>query len=281
MSLAQTHKKLFFALNQKFLRQTLPRKREMDLVMMDREQVDQYNKNGDDGGLSVLYDFIINTLLKISPLSGEALDICCGPSQLMLKTAKAMPNMHFTGLDLSPRMLQFGAENKEKIGATNVNFKLGSMYDLEKTFSQKFDLITWCEAMHHCDNEENVIRVLNQIQKILKPNGTLFIFDFIRPKTGKLALHLSDLYARSYGDWLFQDNLDSYKAAFTFDETEEILQGSTLTNWHHIQPIIGNVFQIIKISSTSHPKPKRICNLKHAWQKLDYSFINIIFTGRI
>ncbi len=277
----QVHKKLFFSLQQKFLQQSLLRKIEMDLVMMDRLQVDQYNKSGEDGGLAVLYNFIINTLLKISPLSGKALDICCGPAQLMLRTAQAMPDMHFTGLDLSRRMLQFASENQKEFNVPNATFKLGSMYDLEATFPEKFDLITWCDAMHHCDNEENVIRVLNQINRIIKPGGCLFIFDFIRPKTGKLALHMSSIYARPFGDWLFQDNLDSYKAAFTFEETEEILQASDLKNWRHIQPIISNFFQIITISSPPRPNPKQINTLKHSWQKLDYGFLKVIFTGRI
>jgi ubiquinone/menaquinone biosynthesis C-methylase UbiE len=277
----QTYQKLSLALQQRFRRQILTRKREMDLVMLDREQVDQYNKSGEDGGLAVLYEFIINTILKYSPVAGTALDICCGPSQLMLRTAQAMPQMHFTGLDLSPRMLQFGMENKKKLALPNAEFKLGSMYALETLFEKKFDLITWCDAMHHCDHEENVIKVLNQINRILKPDGCLLIFDFIRPKTGRLALELSDLYARPFGDWLFQDNLDSYKAAFTFDETEEILQESELKNWRHVQPVIGNMFQLIVVSSATRRDPQKICQLKHGWQKIDYNFLKLIFAGRI
>ncbi len=277
----QTYKKLSLALQQRFRRQILSRKREMDLVMLDREQVDEYNKNGEDGGLAVLYDFIINTLLKIAPLSGEALDICCGPAQLMLRTAQAMPEMHFTGLDLSPRMLSFGAENKLKLKVTNADFKAGSMYALEAQFERKFDLITWCDAMHHCDTEENVIKVLDQISRILKDDGCLLIFDFIRPKTGTLALQLSDLYARPFGDWLFQDNLDSYKAAFTFDETEEILRGSELKHWRHIEPVIGNMFQMIIVSKTARPNPKSVCNLRYGWQKMDHLFLQTVFAGRV
>lgn len=277
----QTYKKLTLALQQRLYPQVLTRKKEMDLVMLDREQVDQYNKNGEDGGLAVLYDFIINTLLKISPLSGRALDICCGPAQLMLKNAKAMPGMHFTGLDLSPRMLAFGAENKNRMGVANADFKSGSMYELEQLFENKFDLITWSDAMHHCDNEDNVIKVLNQISRIIKDDGCLLIFDFIRPKTGKLALELSDLYARPFGDWLFQDNLDSYKAAFTFDETEDILKSSELKGWRHVEPVIGNMFQMIIISKETRKDAPTVCNLKHAWQRLDYNFLQTVFTGRI
>ena len=277
----QTYKKLSLALQQRIRPQQLTRKKEMDLVMLDREQVDQYNKNGEDGGLAVLYDFIINTLLKIAPLSGDALDICCGPAQLMLRNAQAMPNMHFTGLDLSPRMLAFGAENQSRMNVRNASFKAGSMYELEAQFDHRFDLITWSDAMHHCDNEENVIKVLNQISRILKEDGCLLIFDFIRPKTGKLALELSNLYARPFGDWLFQDNLDSYKAAFTFEETEEILRASKLKNWRHIEPIIGNMFQMIIISKATRADAPTVSNLKHGWQKLDYNFLQTLFAGKI
>jgi len=277
----QTFQKLSLSLQQRFRPQTLFRKREMDLVMLDREQVDQYNRGGTEGGLAVMYDFITNNLLKISPLSGRALDICCGPAQLMLRIASAMPQMHFTGLDLSSRMLQFADENKQRMGITNADFRLGSMYELEKTFDQKFDLITWCDAMHHCDNDENVIRVLNQIPNLLKDDGCFLIFDFIRPKTGKIALELSTIYAKKFGDWLFQDNLDSYKAAFTFEETEEILRKSKLKNWRHIEPVICNVFQFIIISPPPRKSPPRVSHLKYLWQKMDYGFMEFIFSGKL
>jgi len=275
-----TLQKLSLALQQRFRRQTLHRKREMDLIMVDREQVLQYNKNGADGGLAVLYELIVNTLLKVAPASGKALDIACGPAQLMLRCAQAMPEMHFTGLDLSPRMLQFGADNKALFGVTNADFVSGSMYELN-ALGRTFDLITWSDAMHHCDNEENVLRVLNQIPTLLNPGGCFMIFDFIRPKTGRVALGLANLYAREYGDWIFQDNLDSYKAAFTYDETEEILAASELKDWRHIQPVVGNAFQFIIVSPTRRARPRQVHTLKYAWQKVDYQFLNLIFAGRL
>lgn len=277
----ETLHKLSLALQQRFTPQTLFRKREMDLVMLDREQVEQYNRGGTEGGLAVMYQFITNALLKVSPLSGEALDICCGPAQLMLRAAQAMPKMYFTGLDLSSRMLQFAEENRQKMGIKNASFCQGSMYELDKTFHKKFDLITWCDAMHHCDHEENVIRVLDQIPGLLKDNGCFLLFDFIRPKTGKIALELSTIYAKRFGDWLFQDNLDSYKAAFTFEETEEILRGSKLKNWRHIQPVICNVFQFVVVSPTLRKDAPQVSNLKYLWQNLDYGFMKVIFAGRI
>ena len=92
---------LSLALQQRFLNQKLRRRPEPDMVMYDQEQDEQYTRDGESGSLSILYDLIINTVRKHSPLRGEALDICCGSGQLLCKLAKSMPDVHFTGIDLS------------------------------------------------------------------------------------------------------------------------------------------------------------------------------------
>lgn len=273
--------KLILSLKQRFLPQELPRKPEMDMVMYDREQDEQYTKDGNDGALAVVYDLIIRTILRIAPASGEALDVCCGSSQLLCKLARQMPGVQFTGLDLSHRMIHFAGESKAQYGVSNVDFKIGSMYEMDRLFEKRFDMVTWHLAMHHCDCDENVIAVFNQLRRVLKDDGVLFIFDLVRPKTGKLALAYADLFNRRWGDWYYHDSLDSYKAAFSFEEVDELLRRSELKDYRHIEPYIGNLFQMIVIANAWRANSKKIDNLRHAWQRLDYALLRAMFGGRI
>jgi ubiquinone/menaquinone biosynthesis C-methylase UbiE len=270
-------KKLYFALMQRFAKRTLARQPEMDILMLDRSQNAEYTRDGEDGSLATVYELIVNAILRLSPLEGKALDICCGSASLLCKIAKAMPQMQFLGVDLSANMLEFAAEQKSKYGLKNLRFQRADMYNLDKELEAPFDLITWHLAMHHCTDEAAVIRVLKQIPKLLKPGGTLFVFDINRPKTGDLALLMADIFNCRQGDWFYQDSLDSYKAGFSFEEVEEILKKAELKNVKHVEPMISNIFHAFYISQTDNVDVPRVAQLKHLWQKVDYVLLRTFF----
>lgn len=269
--------KLYIALAQRIAKQTLVRQPEMDILMMDRSQNEEFTRDGQDGSLAIVYDIIVNALLKIAPRKGKALDICCGSASLLSKIALSMPQVDFLGVDLSNNMLEFAREQRDRRGIKNLLFKQADMYKLEESVAEKFDLITWHLAMHHCDNADSVVRVLNQIPNLLKPGGTFFVFDINRPKTGDLALMIADTFNRTQGDWFYQDSLDSYKAGFSFEEIEKILQASALKNVRHVQPVFANFFQAFYISTTENTDIRAVSYLKYAWQKFDHFLMTSSF----
>lgn len=273
--------KVSLSLKQRLCKQELVRKPEMDMVMVDREQDEQFNRDGEEGSLAVLYQLIVDAITKVSPPNGRALDLGCGSAQLLCKIARALPGLNFTGLDLSEHMLAFAQANKENYGLTNLSFKHGSMYELDRLFSERFDLISCHLALHHCDTAERATEVFNQISRLVQPEGTVFIFDIIRPKTGRMALQFADLYNRMQGDWYYQDALDSYRAAFSFPEVEEMLKQSGLKHARHIEPLLGNFFQIIVVSSVRNNNPPTAPFLKYCWQKIDYQMLKLCFAGKI
>jgi hypothetical protein len=67
--------KPYVGLMQKFAPQTLARQPEMDVVMYDREQDEQFTRDGQEGSLAVLYQLIVEALLRLAPQGGRALDI--------------------------------------------------------------------------------------------------------------------------------------------------------------------------------------------------------------
>lgn len=267
-------------LQQRFSEQRLRRQPEMDSVMLDREQDLQYSRDGQDGALAILYEFILHVLLRRAPDAGEALDVATGSGQLLSKLAAAMPRMRFLATDLSPHMLSLAEANARRAGASNVEIKTHSMFDLDTLGRGPFDLITWCFAAHHSPTADDAVRALNGMAGLLKPGGTLFVFDIQRPKTGELALAFADRYNQTQGSWYYQDSLDSYKAAFTFNEFHRILERSTLRGWRHVDPRLANFFQMAIVSKVQRKDAPARLPLPRLWQRRDYAMMRLGFAGK-
>lgn len=270
----------YLALMQRFAPQTLVRQPEMDVVMYDREQDEQFTLDGRQGALAVLYQVIVEAILKLAPEGGRALDLGCGSGQLLCKVASEMPAMQFTGLDLSANMLRFARRSLDQYDLDNVSLRQGSWFDVADLGRSSYDLVTWHLALHHCDTADDVVRVIDAASELVSPEGTLILFDIIRPKTGRLAVHLADLYSMQWGSWFYQDTLDSYKAAFTFDEMEGILQESKLEGYVHVEPLVFNFWQIAFVSRRRNPQVKARSHLTRLWQKRDYMLLKNFFGSR-
>ncbi|MCE1230195.1 MAG: class I SAM-dependent methyltransferase [Firmicutes bacterium] len=266
-----------YLLRQRFGPQRLRRQPEMDMVMLDEEQDREFALDGEFGALAVVYEMVIYAVLRAGPHSGKALDIASGSGQLLSKLALSLPEMRFTGTDLSDHMLHVARASARTYGASNVEFIKQDMFALETLAPQQFDLITWSLAMHHCQRQRDVIRVLEGAHRLLKPGGTFFLWDIIRPKTGPTAVAFADMYNRGRGSWFYQDSLDSYKAAFTFQELDSLLAQSPFAGARHIQPTLGNFFQIVCASqSWGSQRPFRSF-LKTPTQRLDYWMLRLGF----
>ena len=271
----------YVGLRQRFGAQQLQRQPEMDVVMYDHEQDEQFTRDGEDGSLAVLYQLIVNVLLRRSAGRGRALDLGCGSGQLLCKIASAMPGMQFTGLDLSKNMLRFAERTARQHAINNVRFLEGSWYELARLEPRSYDLVTWHLAIHHCDTADDVVRVLDDVAELVTPDGTVLLFDIIRPKTGRLAVRLADMYSLRWGSWFYQDTLDSYKAAFTFGEMAEILKQSRLEGYSHVQPSFFNFWQLAYISRYVDAHPRRVSVLRRWWQRRDYLMLRACFGNRV
>lgn len=271
----------FIGLRQKFGAQRLERRPEPSAVMHDHHENEMFTRDGDEGSLAVLYQVIINMLLKRAPTSGRALDLGCGSGQLLCKIATAMPQMSFTGVELSSDMLRFAERTVAERGVDNVGLMQGSWFDLNALEPRSYDLVTWNLALHHCESANDVVRVVDRVAALVKPSGTVFLADINRPKTDRLAVQLADLYSRRWGARFQQATLESYRAAFTFDELEDILDCSSLDGYVHIEPAFFNFWQIACLSKTRRPSPASASNLPRLWQKRDYFLLKTFFGSRL
>ena len=264
---------VYQSVKQRVRRQKNRRIPEPAMVMSDLHQAQEFALAGvSEGGLAVTYELILLKLLKVAPEEGRALDIACGSGVLLSKIARERPNLDFLGIDLSDNMLELAKENFKNRGVSNAHLQKMNMFDIDTLEKNSFDLVTFNMAMHHCDNEAQVIDLINKSLKLLKKDGVLFMFDINRPKSDRMAVWLANRYNKKSGDYYYQDSLNSYRAAFSFKEVQEILKKSDWKNYKHIEPPIGNFIQCVS-TEVSPKKLKRKVSFQTFDQTVAYSLL--------
>jgi ubiquinone/menaquinone biosynthesis C-methylase UbiE len=267
-------------LKQKYHKQILQRELEPKLVMDNLDQADEYYRGGNEGSLLPQYELILDKLCKIIPSGGNWLDICCGSGNLLGRFVDEFNGFEFLGVDLSESMLDVAKSNFEIKNFNNVSLKKLDALQINN-LNKKFDVITWNFASHHMDNEEIVLKIINKALGLLTDKAILFIYDLNRPKTNELLDWFNDKYNSGYGEIYKKDAYYSLRAAFAFDEYENILKKSNWNDYEHAEPMLGNVFQFIcsKVHYKNEVKRKVECD--SFYFKLNYYLLKLMFRGKI
>ena len=80
-------------------------------VMDDSSDVQAYSSAAAEAYLSKIDDtFVEHVLRLIGPAPGWALDIGCGPGQIVMKLSERLPQWKFIGIDRSPAMIHRAVE---------------------------------------------------------------------------------------------------------------------------------------------------------------------------
>lgn len=108
---------------------------------------------------------------------GEAADLGCGPGLLVLEMARQAPGLHVTGIDLSENMLADARRSAQQAGlAERVDFRLGNVEEIPFP-DRSLDLVISTLSLHHWADP---VKVLNEIDRVLKPGGAFYLFDLRR-----------------------------------------------------------------------------------------------------
>lgn len=116
--------------------------------------------------------FLRNNLNKDKTI----LELGCGTALNLQKiNSSNIKFMRYLGVDLSPDMLAI-AKNKFK-EITNIEFKRGDITKLN--IKERFDIIICTWVLSHLKTPHTAV---NEVQKLLKPKGRIFLIFFTRPK---------------------------------------------------------------------------------------------------
>jgi SAM-dependent methyltransferase len=116
--------------------------------------------------LAPMHDRIVE---EVPIVSGNLLDVGCGPGRLTRRIAERHPEVRVTGLDLSADMIR---QARRGPGLPNLEFRQGSPASAGS--SEEWDMALSILSFHHW---EEPVEDLSAVHRALKPGGRLWIYE--------------------------------------------------------------------------------------------------------
>ncbi len=134
--------------------------------------------------LAILYDqrwhsYVTRTLSFLHtwariPAQASVLDVACGTGEFERQLLAPHPTQSIVGVDISAQMLAIAQQKYATY--SNVSFHLGRAAALPFA-DTSFDSIVCANAFHYFDNPADV---LQEMKRVLKPEGTMVILDWCK-----------------------------------------------------------------------------------------------------
>ena len=122
---------------------------------------------------------------------GKVLDSGCGPGFVIIELAKKFTACEFVGIDLSEPLLEIAEKtNQKEILTERVKFLKANVQDIPFP-DNYFDLVININMLHLV--AEPVI-MLNEIERVLKPDGFFFITDLRKSILGFLEKEIKSVF---------------------------------------------------------------------------------------
>lgn len=220
----------------------LPRVPEPE-VMDDSDEVEAYSSAAAQAYLNRIDDtFVDHAVHLLGPRGsgetggaarggcGNALDIGCGPGQIVLKLAHRLPGWRFAGVDRSANMVRQALAARDEMarhaggdGAARIQFFVGDGSALPFA-DASLDLVLCNSVLHHFREPAGL---LAEIARVAAPGGAILLRDLQRPSRPVYPLHVR-WYGRHYSGLMYKLYCDSVRAAYTPQELAGLFGGSPL-----------------------------------------------------
>jgi len=167
----------------------------------------------------------IRRILRDTPQPGtKFVDIGTGPATILIHLKRFYPQVSLIGFDISLEMLHMAKAHSRRM---DIPLKLLAGDGQFLPFRAKtFWVITSLFTLHHIDQPENLLR---ELDRVLKPNGTLLIIDFRRDMSPGLFLIMNTLWQLAFyctaGRMGFRN---SVRSAWRPDEIKDMLNQNDL-----------------------------------------------------
>ena len=95
----------------------------------------------------------------------DLLDCGCGTGPMLTLLYRKYPEKHYTGIDLTPKMIEVSGRKNMK----GVELVVGDCEDLPFA-ENSFDAVICCESFHHYPDPQ---KFFDSVYRVLRPNGRL------------------------------------------------------------------------------------------------------------
>jgi len=160
------------------------------------------------------------------PITGNVIDLGCGPGDIAIRFARAFPECVVHGVDGSQAMLDAGETLLARCGDARNRVRLipGMLPDADMPLS-RYDIVISNSLLHQLHEPQTL---WTSVQKFAAPGAAVFIMDLRRPATLEEARRLCDTYAGNEPPQLQRDYYNSLLAAFDPGEIAEQLAAANL-----------------------------------------------------
>lgn len=151
-------------------------------------------------------------------------DLGCGPGDIALRLAAALPSVHVTAVDGASSMLALARADANQRGLADrvrwVHARLpGALPD------EQFDAVISNSLLHHLPDPDVLWA---EVAALAAAGAPVLVVDLMRPTDPEFARELVDTYAAGEPEVLRTDFYNSLLAAFTPDEVQAQLDARGL-----------------------------------------------------
>ncbi len=156
---------------------------------------------------------------------GHILDLGCGPGDIPLRLARALPLCRVTGIDASAPMIRLAEQAVLQAGlSARVTFRCERFQDVAG--ASQADAAVSNSLLHHVPNP---LQFWHRLRLLVKPGSPVLVMDLLRPESPEAAQAIVDQYAADEPAVLRRDFYNSLLAAFTEDDIGAQLARMNLT----------------------------------------------------
>ncbi len=156
---------------------------------------------------------------------GVALDVGCGPADVVVRLARRCPQLVVDGVDGADAMLRLGRARVAAAGLGNRVRLYRALLPQDPLPRVAVDVITSNSILHHLHDPSGL---WTAVRRASRPGTAVFIMDLMRPKSAADVDRFVDVYAAGEPEILRRDFAASLHAAFTVSEVREQLRQAGL-----------------------------------------------------
>ena len=147
-------------------------------------------------------------------LQGQIVDVGCGPADISIRLARALPRCRVTAIDASLPMIRL-AEKAVHAAGVSERVMLRCERFQETVLSETADAVISNSLIHHLVNPLNF---WHRLRQLTKPGSSVLVMDLLRPESPEAAQAIVDQYAADEPAILRRDFYNSLLASFSEDE---------------------------------------------------------------
>lgn len=170
--------------------------------------------------------FVESAIAIVPTTAAVVLDAGTGPARIPILMAQLRPQWQIIGIDLAKNMLQLGRQHIAKAGLQQqISLEIVDAKHLPYP-DEHFDMVVSNSLVHHLPDP---LPFFTEIQRVLKPNGAIFIRDLFRPADTATMDALVDSIGTEYDAQQKKLFRDSLHAALTLEEIHQLISNVGLS----------------------------------------------------